>query len=404
MGVHLAQGVGQVRDLGHVVPDAVVHALDVIAVAGALEEDVVQLAVVHGRRIPVARLELVAVAVAVERQAEVHHLVRDLLLPVEDVRRAAGARDGAPVQRRIVVRRVALVVGHHVDVVDVRQHAVVVGVLAAVGRRIGEDLVGHRFAHLLEERDEVLPVRGAGAVHVVAVLGRIGGIFPVDVESVDTVRVADVHAFVHESLALRGVAGHLGPAVGVLAPAAHLQLDLQLRVLRLVGDELLHQRDGLRVDLDAHAVVLVHEAHVAHVDVGEVAHLVDGREQVGAGVLGVVDLDDRGLAEAGEALGVVHPHVGRIRGIDRPGGRRIGVEGIPGRDLARVGLGVGIRTAIPIRSSVHPWAANRPRSTDRNNMRDVFLMAREAYSATQRTEPPRARTLPWLRNATPSSV
>ena len=287
---------------------------------------------------------------AVERQAEVHHLVRDLLLAVEDVvdglRAAAAARDRAPVQRCIVVRRVTLVVGHHVDVVDVRKHAVVVRVLAAVGRRIGEDLVRHRLAHLLEERDEVLPVRRAGRVHVVAVLGRIGGILPVDVEPVHPVGVAHVHARIHEGLALDRVSGHLGPAVGILAPAAHLHLHLQFRILRLVGDEPLDQRDALGVDGDAGPVVLVLETGVAHVDVGEVAHFFQGREQIRPGVLGIIDFDDGGLAQPGEPVGILRPGIRGIRRVHR-GRRRIRIERIPVRDLPRRGLGTGVRDDHP---------------------------------------------------------
>ena len=209
---------------------------------------------------------------------------------------AAAAGHFAAVQRRVVVGRIALVVGHHVDVVNVRQHAKVIRVLAAVGGRVGEDLVRHGFAHFLEQRDKVLPVGRGGTVHVVAILGGIGGILPVNVEAVHAVLLANLHALVHEGLALLRVAGHLGPAVGILAPAAHLEFHLELRVLGLVGHKFLHQRNGLGINLNPFAGVLVHKAHVAHVDVGEVAHLFQGREEVRTGVLGVVYLDDGGNA------------------------------------------------------------------------------------------------------------
>ena len=278
-GVHPAERVGQVGNLGHVVPDAVVLAGDVLAVADSLEEDVVEVAVVDGAGIPVADADLVAVPVSVERDAEVHHLVGYALVGVEDFvdDHGVGAvvHDGArAVEGRVVVRHVAFVVGHDVYVVDIRQHAGVVGVLAAAGCSVGEDLVGHGLPHLLEQGDEVRPVGRVGAVHVGAVLGRIGGILPVYVEAVGAVLLADGDAFVDEGLALGVVAAHLRPAVGVLAPSAHLELDLELRIVGLVGDELPGQRLGLLGDFYADAVDLVLEAHVAHVDVGEVAHFL----------------------------------------------------------------------------------------------------------------------------------
>ena len=347
-GIHAAQGVAQVGDLGYIVPDAVIHALDVVAVAGAFEEDVFQLAVVHGGGIAVAHCLLVSVAVPVEGQAEVHHLVRDALLAMENIVdglcTAAAAGHLAAIQRGVVVRRIALVVGHHVDVVNVRQHAKVIRVLAAVGGRVGEDLVRHGFAHFLEQRDKVLPVGRGGAVHVVAVLGSVGGILPVNVEAVHAVLLANLHALVHEGLALLRVAGHLGPAVGILAPAAHLEFHLELRVLGLVGHKFLHQRNGLGINLNPFAGVLVHKAHVAHVDVGEVAHLFQRREEVRTGVLGVVYLDDGSNADAREALGVVDDGVHGVAGVRHVGTHGgIRVKGIASGDGAGCGLGIGIR-------------------------------------------------------------
>ena len=176
---------------------------------------------------------------------------------------------------------------------------------------------------------------------MVSVLGGIGRILPVNVKAIHTVVLADLNALGHKSLPLFGVASHLRPAIGILAPAAHLELHLELWILGFVGYELLHQRNGLGVNLDALTGVLVHKAHVSHIDVGEVPHLFKGREQRLLGVLRVIDFDDRSLADTRQALGIVDDLTHGIVGVIGSG--RIGVVGIeriPTRDLSARGLGV----------------------------------------------------------------
>ena len=275
----------------------------------------------------------------IEGQAEVEHLVRNAQLSVEDIVNGLCTAPAigyfAAVQRRVVVRRITLVVGHDVDVVHIGQHAHIVGVLAVVAGRIGKNLVGHGLTHLSKQGHKVLPVGGRSPVHVVSVLGGIGRILPVYVKAVYTVVLADLDALGHKSGALVLVAGHLRPAVGIPSPAAHLQLHLELRILGLVGYELLYQRNGLGVNLHPHAVVLVTETHVSHVDVREIAHLLDGREQRLLGVLRVIDFDDGSLADTRQALGIVDDLIHGIVGVIGSG--RIGVVGIeriPTRNLA----------------------------------------------------------------------
>ena len=295
-------------------------------------------------------------------QAEVHHLVRDFLFAVENVVNGLGAAarigQSATIQRRIVVRRVALVIGHHVNIVNIRQHTVVVGVITAVGGSIGQDLVRHGLAHFLEEGDEVGIVRRGGAIIIIGTilffcLGRIGGILPVYVETVGSVQHTDGYTLVHEGFALLGISGHLGPAVGVLAPATHLELHFEPGVLGLVLHELLRQPDGFIRNLKTHTVLLVLEAHVTHVDVGEVLHFLQGGEEVLAGVLRVVNFNDGGNADARQALGVVRIGIVGIRifGLNR----RVRIPRV-GNDCLGVGFGrVGNqRIGFLLRASARP--------------------------------------------------
>ena len=351
-GIHHAQGVGQVRNLGHVVPHAVVLAgaglggFGVFVVPGSLKEDVLQHAVVHGTGIcGIAALVLVAVAMAIEGQAEVHHLVRDVLLGMENVVDGLGAAAAlgnlALVQRSVVVGRISFVVGHHVDVVHIRQHTVVVGVLTAVGGRVGQNLVRHGLSHLLEQGDEVDIVSPGGSVHVIAVLCRIGGILPVNVEAVNVVQLTNGHAVIDEGLTLLGVSRHLGPAVGILAPAAHLKFHLELGIaVVLVGIEFLHQGKGGGGNVDTRTVLFVFKTDMTHVDVREVLNLFQRREQVFPGVLRVVNLDNGSFADAGQAGGIVdnltHGVIGVVRRVGRIGGIR--VKGISRRNGAHIGL------------------------------------------------------------------
>ena len=350
-GVHLAQGIGKVGNLGHIVPHTVVLALYAFSVTDVLEEDILKVPVVHGCGIDgIAALIFVAVAVAVERHAEVHHLVRDALLAMEDVVNGLGAStvagNGAAVQRRIVVRRITLVIGHDVDVVHVRQHIDVVCIFSAGRGCVGEDLVRHGFAHLLEQGDEILPVGRGGAVYMVAVFGGIGGILPVNVEAVYVVLLADSHAPVNERLALFEVSGHLGPAVGILSPAAHLHLYLELGVtVVLIVHELLHQGEGPGRNIDTRTIVLILETHMTHVHMSDGAlHVLQGREPVGLGVLRVVDFDDGSNADTGQTRRVVHNLVDD--GIDGSGARSgsggIRVEGISLGNGTHIGLGTRI--------------------------------------------------------------
>ena len=216
----------------------------------------------------------------------------------------------------MAVRGRAHVVGHHVDIVEILHGVGPVDILGAGRGGEGDDLVRSQgLAEFLEDQIEIIGVVGIGAGLIVGALGRI---LPVDVDAVHLVGFEQLLDALAEFRALGRALGHLGEAVGVTAPAADHQADLQFGVNALEGNDL---ADGCLLGLGNHDAAVtglgIDETAVGIVDMGQ---QLDIGERLG--VLGEVRQDDRGLADV-RAMGAVgFRRIGRIRRVCRV--RRIG--------------------------------------------------------------------------------
>ena len=217
---HGAQGVYKVGNLGGVVPAD--------AVLGSVEFDVPVVEALGG--------EVIVVAVAVEGDTQDNLVVGDARIVVERHRLVAAALGhGRLVQTGVVVRRLAHVVGHDVDEVQVVDATLEIHIFCAGRRCHGQEIVVAKGgAKVLEQQGEVLGVVGrsgdAGAV--------AGGVFPVQVYAVQIIRLDCIQTVLAEILAM-GLAGrHFAEIAG--SPTANREDDLQ------VGIGLLERRDLLK--------------------------------------------------------------------------------------------------------------------------------------------------------------
>ena len=135
------------------------------------------------------------------------------------------------VQGAVVLGRMAHVIGHHVDEVQIGDGLLEVHVLRVRGRCHGQEpVVSERFPEILHQQGEVLGVLGGGG----DARRTASGVLPVDVDAVQAVLGHGVEAVPGERLPVLPVRGHLAEVAG--APAADGQEHFQVRVLLLEGD------------------------------------------------------------------------------------------------------------------------------------------------------------------------
>lgn len=291
--------VGKVRDLRGVVP--VVDVLAGVGAAGRGQDGC------HFAELDVFRIRVGSMAV--ERDAEHQAVERDAGLAVLLDGFLAGSAPGkrTVVKRRVVVRRLAHVVGHDIDVVEIFHGPGPVDVTGAGRGGEGDDLrVAEGLPEFLQHEVEIGRI-----VLALAVGGRSSaGVLPVDVDAVEAIGVDMGLAGLAEFRALPGIAGHHGEAVSLFAPAADHQEDLQRRAFLLERQHFL-QQVGAGDDDAAVAGRGILEAPVGVVDMGHMARL----EARGGGVFGQVGDDHGPLAEEFVAAMVL----GRSRGVDPVG-------------------------------------------------------------------------------------